>query len=84
MITQSIADPDSEGVRYSYENTRKTLSWITDFIIVCQNLIGQYLRKSNFNFGGKFEFRSYASYHSCNQNVEENFIIIPRSSDGLT
>ena len=26
---------------YSYENTRKT--WDTDFIIVCQNLIGLYL-----------------------------------------
>ena len=29
-----------DNLRYSYENTRKT--WNTDFIIVCQNLIGLY------------------------------------------
>jgi hypothetical protein len=26
---------------------------------------GSYLRKSLFNFGGKFEFRSYLSYYNC-------------------
>ena len=28
---------------------------------------GQHLRKSHFNFGGKFEFRSQLSYYSCNR-----------------
>ena len=33
--------------RYSEENTRKT--WMTDFIIVCQNLIGLFTNfKANF------------------------------------
>ena len=32
-----------------------------------------YLRKSNFNFGGKFEFKSWLSYHRCSKRMHSKF-----------
>ena len=69
-------------------------AWNTDFIIVCQNLIGLYtwiksqfwhlygllffletigvcLRKSHFNFGGKFELRSYSCMNRYSNQCEK-------------